>query len=157
MEREIKRMKDGNSSERVMVPLPLEDLEYDLSKDPLPELPDVSAPNFSLQEEKRNKMIDANSASEVVIESSPRGNLLAVGPSKAERKNAKSTFTYYVLKIEAGPKGETALDVRKKIESGRKKSFLWIDFWIPESFFWTADGRGLLFVAGDKFRLESIP
>jgi hypothetical protein len=153
MENEIKKIKDGDSSQLTMTPLPL---EYDSSLD----YPEKSDPLDEKLREKRNKIIDENSSSHVEITPSPRGDLLAVRLPKGGQKDAKETSTYYVLKIVTGSKGEMSLDVVKKVESGRKKKFLWTDFWIPEDFIWTADGQGLLFftfVASDKFRLESIP
>lgn|GEM_PF-4540101 len=128
MEREIERFEDGNFSQpqRIITTLPLEDGEVDSSKEPLPGL---------------------------VIEPSPAGNLLAVRLPEGKQKHEKQTSTCYVLKIVTGPKGEMSLDVVKKVESRRIKRFIWS---IREDFIWTADGRGLLFVAGDKFRLESI-
>lgn len=133
MEREVKKIKDGDSSPLTMTPLPL---DY-------------------------NKITNANSSSHVEITPSPRGDLLAVrlpeGRQKYAVQNPEGYVLNYVLKIVTGPKGELSLDVEKKIESGIKKSFLWMDFWIDEDLFWTADGRGLLFVTGDKFRLERIP
>ena len=131
-----------------MTPLPL---EYDSSLDHLFEI-SASDPNYLSLEEKRNKITTANFRSRVEITPSPRGDLLAVRLPEGRQKYAVQTSTTYVLnyvlKIITGPKGEMSLDVRKKIESGRKKSFLWIDFWIDEDFLWTADGRGLLFVCG---------
>ena len=144
MEKGIKVIQAGASSQLTMVPLPLEDHEYDSSRAPLPAYPDWSATNYVSMEQERNKMIDANSVSKVVIEPSPHGNLLAVRLPESEQKDAKSTC--YVLEIATDPKGEMSLAVRKKIEFGRGESFLW-----------RVDGRGLLFVADDKFRLESIP
>jgi hypothetical protein len=146
MEREIKRIKDGNSPQLTMVPLPLEHLEYDSSQDPLPRPFDhLHDANFDSLMEKQKKMIDVNASSRVVIEPSLRGNLLAIRLPEGEQW-FKSTSTCYVLEITTSPKGEMSFAVRKKIEFGR-----------GESFFWTADGQGLLFVADDKFRLESIP
>ena len=177
MEKGIKGIQAGASSQLTMVPLPLEDHEYDSSRAPLPAYPDWSATNHVSMEQERNKMIDANSASKVVIEPSPHGNLLAVRLPESEQKDAKSTSTYYVLKIDTDAKGETVLVVPKKILFDQKIAFegeqsLIVRFllgitpkkkreaWMEafrESFSWTDDGRGLLFVAGDKFRLESIP
>lgn len=155
IEREIGRFKDGNFSQpqRLIATLPLEDGEVDSSKEPLPKSPHWDDPNY----EKRGKMIEKNSSSRVVIEPSPVGNLLAVRLPEGKKKEGKLTSTCYVLKIVTDPKGEMFLDVVKKGESGIKKRFLWIDFWVDEDLFWTADGRGLLFFAGDKFRFESIP
>lgn len=153
MENEIKKIKDGDSSQLTMTPLPL---EYDSSLDDL----EKSDPSDEKLREKRNKIIDENSSSHVEITPSPGRDLLAVRLPEGRQKGAKETSTYYVLKIVTGPKGEMSLDVVERVESGRKKRFLWIDFWIPENVFWTADGRGLLFVtfvASDKIRLESIP
>ena len=158
MEREMERFEDGNFSQRqrLIATLPLEDGEVDSSKEPLPKLPREHDANLY---EKRRKMIEKNSSSRVVIEPSPAGNLLAVRQPEGRQRHEKQTSTCYVLKIVPGPKGELSLDVLKKIESGIKKRFLWIDYWIPEDFFWTADGRGLLFTdfGGDKFRLVNIP
>jgi len=176
MESEITKIKEGTLSQLTMVPLPLEHLEYDSSQAPLPERPSGLDPNQLSVEEKRSKMIHANSESRVAIEPSPQGNLLAVCLPESEQKDSKSTSTYYVLKIETDAKGETVLVVQKKILFDKKIAFegeqsLIVRFllgitpkkkreaWMEafrESFSWTDDGRGLLFVAGDKFRLESI-
>jgi hypothetical protein len=157
MENEIKKIKDGDSSQLTMMPLPL---EYDSSLDHLFKS-SVSDPNYLSLEEKRSKITSANFRSRVEITPSPHGDLLAVRLPEGRQKYAVQTPTTYVLnyilKITTDPKGEMSLDVQKKIESGIKKSFLWEDFVIDEDFLWTPDGRGLLFVSGDKFRLESIP
>lgn len=157
MERKIKKIKDGDSSQLTITPLPL---EYDSSLDHLFEI-SVSDPNYLSLEEKRNKITTANFRSRVDITPSPRGDLLAVRLSEGRQKYAVQTPTTheinYILKITTDPTGEMALDVRKRIESGINKSFLWTDFVIDEDFLWTSDGRGLLFVAGDKLRLETIP
>jgi hypothetical protein len=160
MEREMERFESGNFSQRqrLIATLPLKDGEVDSSKEPLPKSPRWDDPNFSSLDEKHSKMIEKNSSSRVVIEPSPAGNLLALRLPEGSQKHEKQTSTCYVLKIVTDPKGEISLDIIKKVESGIKKRFLWID-WIDEYLYWTANGRGLLFTdfRGDKFRLESIP
>lgn len=134
MENEIKKIKDGDSSPLTMTTLPLEAKE-------------------------RDKVTTENIPLRVAITPSPRRDLLLVHLLEGEWRTPKYPSTCYVLKIIPGPKGEISLDVLKKIESGRKESFLWMDFWVPECIFWTADGRTLLFtnLLGDKFRSENIP
>jgi len=134
MENEIKKIKDGDLSPLTMTPLPLE-------------------------AEERDKVTTENTPFRVDITPSPRKDLLLVHLLEGEWRTPKYPSTCYVLKIIPGPKGEISLDILKKIESGRKESFLWMDFWVPECIFWTADGRGLLFTNlwGDKFRFVSIP
>jgi hypothetical protein len=134
MEREIKKIKDGDSSQLTMTPLPLE-------------------------AEERDKVTTENTPFRLEITPSPHRDLLLVHLLEGKWGAPKYPSTCYVLKIVTGPKGEISLNVLKKIESGRKGSFLWMDDWITEIYFWTADGRGLLFTdfRGEKFRSVSIP
>lgn len=145
MEREMKGLKAGIPSPLTMVPLPLEDGEYDSSRDPLPAYPDLGTTNHVSMEQKRNKTIRANNASKVVIEPSPHRNRLAVCLPVGERKNAKSTSTCFLLSIGATQKGEASLVVHSttEVEGG-------------ERFLWTSDGRRLLFGAGAKWRWASV-
>lgn len=146
MENEIKKIKEGTSTQLTTVPLPLEHPEHDASQEPPPALPGVPGENSPAAQEEHDKTADTAGAAMVTIEPAPRGDLLAVRLPNGGQKDANPAAMCYVLQIETGPKGEMFLSVQKKIEFAR-----------GESFFWTADGRGLLFGAGDKFRLESIP
>ena len=140
MEPEIKKLNDATTSLIPMVPLPLEHLERNAYKEPLP-VPDVNADDFVEVEKRRNMRIEADSAGGVSISPSPRGDYFLVW-GRYGQKDSSGNFVWRVIKLGSDSAGSISLVKKIAVPD-------------PQSLYWKPDGQGFLSLKDQEFTFIS--